>query len=651
MSVTSSVRHLSPEDLFALPVVNGISLDLRGERAAYAVTTMNPDDDGYVGGIRVVSLTDATVRSYTRGATRDAQPRFSPDGKLLSFISDRSGRRQIWLLDLEGGEPFPAPSLPGDVTAASFSPDGRRIAAVLMGDTQKRDVARRGWRRVDRIRYRADGAGYLDDMPQLWLIDLASADTRALTDGSGWVAAPAWSPDGTRLAFAGEHRTIADSLWHTELWTVYVDEPGSPRKRCELGGAIEAPAWSPDGSRIAFAGFADAEGYALAPLRLYDVHADGTDLRCLTASAEWVCGNHVLNDLEASPTVSAPVWCEDGAILTLGTSRGSVHIFRVGPDGSAQPLTAASQTISEFDAANGRLAFCASNTATPPEIYVSDADGGGCRRITVETTSWCEGKGIRAAERFTVAGRSGTLDGWHIRAGAAGSRPAVLEIHGGPHASYGDAFFLEFQLLADAGFDVIFCNPRGSQGYGEAFARGLAGDWADPAYDDCMDVLDEAIVRTDIDTGRLGVAGGSYGGYLTAWTVGHTDRFKAAIAMRPATNLSSLWGTSEVGRMLEHELGCRPLDDDGLYRRCSPLTYADSIRTPLLLIHAEHDFRCPIEQSEQLFTALKTRGAHVEFLRFSDSDHGLSRSGRPRLRVARLTAIVDWFARYLGEPR
>jgi dipeptidyl aminopeptidase/acylaminoacyl peptidase len=630
--------------------VNGISLDARGERAAFAVTTMSADDDGYVGSIRIVSLADGFVRAYTRGAARDGQPRFSSDGRRLLFLSDRSGRRQIWLLDVDGGEPFPAPSLPGDVSTAAFSPDGRRVVAVLSDDARRRDVARRGWRRVDRIRYRADGAGYLDDMPQLWLIDLESGATRSLTDGSGWVAAPAWSPDGARIAFAGEHRAQADSIWHTELWTVDVDVPGSPTKRCEFGGAIEAPSWSPDGSRIAFTGFDNEDGYALAPLRLFQANADGSSLRCLTASCDWVCGNHVLNDLEASPTVVAPLWSQDGSILTLGTSGGSTGIYRVTPEGAATALTERSVTISEFAVAGGQIAFCASNTSTPPEIYVVGADGAKPRRITFETTSWCEGKQLRVAERFTTAGRSGPLDGWHMRAGATEVRPAILEIHGGPHAAYGDAFFLEFQLLAAAGFDVIFCNPRGSQSYGDAFARGLTGDWAAPAFDDCMDVLDDAIGRGGIDLARLGVAGGSYGGYLTAWTVGHSDRFKAAIAMRPAINLESLWGTSEVGRMLEHELGCRPLDGD-LYRRCSPLTYADSIRTPLLLIHAEQDFRCPIEQSEQLFTALKTRGAQVEFLRFAESDHGLSRSGRPRLRVARLTAIVDWFVRHLGNNR
>ena len=648
--MTAPTRRLSPEDLFTLPVVNGVSLDARGDRAAYAITTMNADDDGYVGCIRVVSLADESVRAYTRGAFRDAQPRFSSDGRRLLFLSDRSGRRQVWLLDVDGGEPFPAPSLPGDVTAASFSPDGMRVVAVSSNDAHRRDIARRGWRRVDRIRYRADGAGYLDDMPQIWLIDLESGTTRALTDGSGWVAAPAWSPDGTRIAFAGEHRPQADSLWHTELWTVDVDAPGGPDKRCELGGAIEAPAWSQDGSRIVFLGFDNQDGYALAPLRLFLANADGTGLRCLTPSSDWVCGNHVLNDLEASPTVAAPDWSQDGAILTLGTSGGSVGIYRVTPEGATSVLTERFQTITEFAIAGGQLAFCASNTGTPPELYAAGPDGANQRRITFETTSWCDGKQLRVAQRFAVAGRSGPLDGWHMRAGVTDARPAILEIHGGPHAAYGDAFFLEFQLLAAAGFDVIFCNPRGSQGYGDAFARGLYADWATPAFDDCMDVLDNVIGQGGIDVGRLGVAGGSYGGYLTAWTVGHSDRFKAAIAMRPATNLESLWGTSEVGRMLDHEMGCGPLDGD-LYRRCSPLTYADSIRTALLLIHAEQDFRCPIEQSEQLFTALKTRGAQVEFLRFADSDHGLSRSGRPRLRVARLTAIVDWFVRHLGNNR
>lgn len=638
-----------PEDLFTLPVVTGVSVHPDGDKVAYAVTTMDREDDVYVGSIRVAALTvDAPASIYTRSTARDLQPRWSPDGKRLIFISDRGDRRQIWLMEAGGGEPYPAPTIDGAVQSAAVSPDGRMIAAIATPDVGRREVVRRGWRRIDRLRYRADGVGYLDDLPQLWLIDLAAGSSKLVTDGTGWIGSPAWSPDSSSIAYVAEHRRDADTLWRTELWVAGVRPDSSSQKILELGGAIEAPAWHPDGSRIYFVGFEDAAGYAVAPLRLFTVGSDGSGARCITAGSDWICGNHVLNDFDASPAAAAPVVLRDGSALVLGSHRGNAGIYRVADDGAATRITPRSHTIAEFSVSADTLAATASDTSTPNEIYTAAIDGSGWRRVTNETDVWRKGKDLSAAERFVAAARSGPIEGWHLRGAGTAPRPLVLQIHGGPHAAYGDAFFFEFHLLAAAGFDVVFCNPRGSQSYGDAFGTAIRGDWAVPAFDDCMDALDAALERGGVDSNRLGVAGGSYGGYLTAWTASHSDRFKAAIAMRPATNLVTLWGTSEVGRMLESELGGKPAEIEDVYKRCSPLTYADDISIPLLLIHSENDFRCPIEQSEQLFTALKRRGADVELLRFSDADHGLSRVGPPRKRVARLEAIVDWFTRYLA---
>ena len=641
--------NITAEDLYSLPVVTGVSLSPSGKSVAYVVTTMNREDDGYVGSIRVAQLDDDDApRIYTRASARDLQPRWSPDGKRLLFISDREDRRQIWFIDAGGGEPYPAPAIDGAVQSASFSPDGRMIAAIATSDARRREVLLRGWRRIDRLRYRADGVGYLDDLPQLWLVDLTAGSARRVTDGAGWIGSPAWSPDGTSIAYVAEHRRDADTLWRTELWVARADQNAAGRKILDLGGAIEAPGWHPSGSHIYFVGFEDPAGYAVAPLRLFSVNADGSGAKCLTAGSEWICGNHVLNDFDASPAASAPVVLSDGSALVLGTHHGSAGVYHVQGSGESKRITPRSHTIAEFSVIGDKFAATASDTSTPSEIFVSSLDGSGWRRITIETDAWRKSKRLGTAERFIAAARSGPIDGWHLRGAGDAPRPLVLQIHGGPHAAYGDAFFFEFQLLAAAGFDVVFCNPRGSQSYGDAFGSAINGDWAAPAFDDCMDALDAALARGGIDVKRLGVAGGSYGGYLTAWTASHSDRFKAAIAMRPATNLVTLWGTSEVGRMLESELGCKPSDNEELYRKNSPLTFADKISVPILLIHSENDFRCPIEQSEQLFTALKRRGADVELLRFSEADHGLSRVGPPRLRAARLEAIVDWFRRHLS---
>ena len=441
-------------------------------------------------------------------------------------------------------------------------------------------------------------------------------------------------------------------LWHHELWIA--DARNDFQRTCilRMHGALEMPAWSPDGMTLAFIGLEAAAGAAgLKNLRLFSVRADGTGLRCWTEREEWNASNAVLTDTGMAGNLAAPIWLGADTIAVLGTRRGCAQVFAVPATGAAQALTSQTHSAVEFACATPRNGvMTATDGATPPEVYAWSG-GEALRPLTRETTQWCAAAGVRKPVRFQVTGPGGTIDSWYLRsADGDRRRPAILQIHGGPHFSYGEAFLFEFQLLAAHGFDVVYCNPRGSQGYGEAFAGAIVGDWATPAFVDCMAVLDAALATQPIDPRRLGVAGGSYGGYLTAWTVGHTGRFAAAIAMRPATNLTSLWGTSEVGRMLDDELGGRPADIPDVYRRCSPLTYADAITTPLLITHAENDFRCPIEQAEQLFTALRTRGRTVELLRFLNADHGMSRTGLPNARVARLHAIVEWFERYLAAP-
>jgi dipeptidyl aminopeptidase/acylaminoacyl peptidase len=227
--------------------------------------------------------------------------------------------------------------------------------------------------------------------------------------------------------------------------------------------------------------------------------------------------------------------------------------------------------------------------------------------------------------------------------------PALLNIHGGPHLSYGHPFFDEFQVYAGAGYVVIYTNPRGSQGYGEAFTRAVLGDWGGGDYLDCMAGLDTALSHCDfIDAERLGVMGGSYGGFLTSWIIGHTQRFKAACSERAVNNTYTLFGTSDIGHSFsEMESGYLPWENMQWYMDHSPLTYAKDMDTPLLIIHSENDLRCLMEQAEQLFIALKKQRKDVRFVRFPDENHELSRGGRPRHRIERFGFILDWFHQYL----
>jgi len=416
-----------------------------------------------------------------------------------------------------------------------------------------------------------------------------------------------------------------------------------------LAGALEAPSWSPHGMQIAFVGLQDAFGSAgLKNLRLFTVAQDGSELRCWTAETEWTANNLVLTDTGMAGQIPPAVWLDEQTIAVCGTQRGSARVFAVSEDGRARVLTPATHSVVQFAALDAHtLVLSASDPVTPPELYLC-REGQELQALSDESLTWRQAAGLRRPARFSVDGPATKFDAWYLRSDDSDAlRPAVLQIHGGPHFSYGEAFVFEFQLLAAHGYDIVYCNPRGSQGYGEAFAAAIIGDWATPAFLDCMAVLDDALEHYPLDRLKLAVAGGSYGGYLTSWTIGHTARFAAAIAMRPATNLASLWGTSEVGRMLNDELGGRPNDIPEVYRRCSPLTYADAISTPLLITQAENDYRCPPEQSEQLFSALRSRGQTVELVRFLNADHGLSRTGAPRARVARLEAIVEWLERFL----
>jgi dipeptidyl aminopeptidase/acylaminoacyl peptidase len=225
--------------------------------------------------------------------------------------------------------------------------------------------------------------------------------------------------------------------------------------------------------------------------------------------------------------------------------------------------------------------------------------------------------------------------------------PAIVEVHGGPRAQYGNVLFHEMQYLAAKGYVVFYCNPRGSQGYGEAHAKAIVGDWGGPDYEDVMAGTDILCELPYVDPKRIGITGGSYGGYMTNWVVGHTKRFRAAVTQRSVVNLISFFGSSDMGWDLNEEFLALPWTKFEELKRMSPITYAHKIRTPLLIIHSENDLRCPIEQAEQLFVYLKYLGRKVEFVRFPEEPHGLSRGGRPDRRMARLQFISDWFDRYL----
>jgi dipeptidyl aminopeptidase/acylaminoacyl peptidase len=393
--------------------------------------------------------------------------------------------------------------------------------------------------------------------------------------------------------------------------------------------------------------------------------------RRLTEDFVPTCGDSCVDDQRAGHGAARPYWSPDGArIYTLASYRGTVHVYAAQLDGSAPtPVTAGDRHLVSFsiDDARRTLAAVTSDPAVPGDVYVERLDWAGIpaanasRRLTELNRDLFAEVDLAPVESYSFQGADGwELQGWVMRphnADAGAKLPAVLEIHGGPNAMYGSSFFLEFQLLAARGFAVVYTNPRGSTGYGRQFSTAVIDDWGGKDYEDIMAGLDAAIARGGIDPERLAVAGGSYGGYMTNWVVGHTDRFKAAVTMRCVSNFAALYGTSDIGWWFtEDELSATPWSDLDRLMRHSPITYVANIHTPLLIVHSDQDLRCPISEGEQLFTALKRLGRETRLVRFEGQTHDLSRGGHPRSRVLRLRHILSWIDEHVpayagGDPR
>ncbi len=493
-----------------------------------------------------------------------------------------------------------------------------------------------------------------------------SGDARQLTSGDFDHREPAWSPDGTRIAFVANRSADADSTNVADVWVLGV-ATGELRPLTAGAGPVLAPVWSPDGSAIAYLGHENVCQSA-SNLRLWIVPADGSaPPRCLTEHFDRTLAHHIISDMRGHPAAGRPVWSRDGrSVFVMVADGGRTQLANVAvPDGTVRIMTSRRREIygESYDAARRLVVVATSDPANIGDLWVAPVDGLDAgdpfmsvareRRLTRVNADLLDRVELSTPERYAYVGADGwTIEGWvmpPVGYAPGGQYPAILAIHGGPHAAYGEAFFHEFQVLAALGYAVVFTNPRGSQGYGQAFTAATHNDWGGHDYEDVMSGLDAALARFPfLDRDRLGVAGGSYGGYMTNWIIGHTTRFKAAVTMRSIANCLSQWGMSDLAYFKGGwEFPGDPWESPEFYWERSPLAYVHKVTTPLLILHSENDLRCPIGESEQLFIALKKQGKAVTFVRFPNEGHELSRSGQPQHRLERLRLIVDWFATHI----
>jgi len=652
---------LTFDDLYRFRWIDHVRLSPDGERVAYQVGWADASSRQNRNKIVVRRLLDPEPIGATGGAQRDHSPEWSPDGRKLAFVSRVGAADQLFVIDITAGGPAQQLStVPEGVSAPSWSPDGSRVAFIgaVLADSEAvvddprpaegREQLRRPpvARVVRRLDYKHDGPGYVDGRyHHLFVVSATGGVTKQLTDGAWDVTDFDWSPDSTRLVVAGNAEPGADLQRELNLYLVDLEA-----NRVRLGGGfyLSSPIWSPKGDQIAFIA---PNGLDVGLLeRLWVVPLSGGGPRCLTAEFDQAVNDSVINDMRAGHATRICWTAQGDRIYFLASGPGTTAIQSVDLEGNVREEAAGQRRIYDFDIASGVVAFCASDASSPGELFM--LTHGAEARVT-DLNPWLRDRYIAEPEQqYFTAPDGWRLEGWVLKPpGHDPNRvyPTVLEIHGGPHAQYGWSFFHELQMLAGMGFVVFYMNPRGSDGYGERFRREVVRDWAGKDYIDIMSSLDQVIERTGyIDTKRLGVGGGSYGGYMTNWIIGQTDRFAAAVAMRSISNLVSEYSQHDIVVWGVLQLGPPPWPDlDELWRR-SPIRYVQNIRTPLLLTASEMDLRCAMSQSEEMFGAMRLLGKTVELVRFPEESHDLSRNGRPDRRVERLRRIGGWFERYLG---
>lgn len=677
-------RPIRATDLYRIRTASDVAVSPNGQHIAFVVTQIDSVDNAYYSHIWVADAEDSRPRQYTQGKVRDANPVWSPDGRKIAFVSNRSGEQpEIHVLPTDGGEAWQLTELQHGAWDPVWSPDGQALLFTstlttreLEEEAAERDTAATGetaaaadtamWGSLAAIRnWLAKRAlegepavitrlNFQDERElrpieawsQIYVVDLAEKEPRRLTDGPYDFGDPDFAPDGHRIAFVA---TITDGIHpdYSLKSDLYIaDLYGGSQQKLDIPGyAIFNPAWSPDGSRIAFTARDTAErSSANVEIGVIEL-ADGE----VVGEVDWLS-----QPLDRS--VRQFRWAPDGRSVYLAASvHGTVPVYRVRIDNrEIRQMVSGERGVLSFDLSGRTLAYAVTEPANPSEVYVVEAAGNSERCLTALNSGWLSDVQVQPHRGFWFHSFDGKrVQGWLIEPVGYRSEvlyPLVLEIHGGPHAMWGPGeatMWHEFQFLASNGYFVLYTNPRGSDGYGHGFKHAIQRAWGEGPMGDVLTAVDSVVARGSVDPERLVVTGGSYAGYLTAYIVGHDHRFRAAVAQRGVYDLAVFFGEGNAWRLVPQEFNTYPWEDTELLRTESPITFAHQIETPLLIMHADRDLRTGVSQSEMLYRTLKVLRKPVEYVRYPREGHDLSRTGEPLLRVDRLLRILEFFERHL----
>lgn len=639
---------MRPDELSEFATVSDPQIHPDGRRVAFVVSRMDMDKDRYH---RQVWLWDgATARPFTHGPA-DTRPRWSPDGTALAFLratGEEAKPAQVAVMSAAGGEAVVRTSFGLGATEAEWSPDGTRLAVIGIEWTGEwagldEEGRKRHPRRVTHPGYRFDDLGWRHDRrSNVYLVDPAGlAAPVALSGGDYHDSGVAWRPDGGAVGFlsARHERRFLDN--GTQAWELPTE--GGEAVPLTAVGNWHAIYYRPDGT-VHLIGIEDPWDWP-AVAGLWRLEGG----RPVAIAPEL--------DRSFAPTAGVlpggPQWLADGPCLIVIEDRGRLPIVRVTADGRVEEVLGGDRAVTGMTCRpdGSAIAFTATTPTDPGELWWWEA--GEERPLTNLNAAFRATAGLVAPTPFTVVNDGVEIDAWAYLPPGDDTVPLLLNIHGGPATQYGWGFFDEFQIYAGAGFGVVACNPRGSSGRGREWVRVPVGRWVEERPPDMEDILAVAGAALEefprLDPGRQGIMGGSYGGFMTACILTVDGRFRSAVPERGLYSYTSFAGTSDIGqRFPRMYLGDRRYGEWARLWAASPLARADRITTPCLIVHSEGDARCPIEQGEQLFSALAANGVEVEMLRFPGASHELSRSGKPRWRRERFEAILDWHRRHLA---
>ncbi|MFN8592497.1 MAG: S9 family peptidase [Thermomicrobiales bacterium] len=644
-------RRFQPEDVLRQAQVQDLSLSPDGETIVYSRRVIV--DGKYQSHLWRVGWAGEGARQLTFANANDSAPVCAPDGSTLAFISDRGGRKQPWLLPLDGGEPRVAAEIAGESKAIQWSPDGSRLLVLASSGVERLtvgDPADPTARVIDDFGWRLDAYGFRNQLTSVWVTDPDGGAARRISDPTWEVLDARWLPDGRHIvavADADEDPGMRRFTERAAAWRLAVDEEQAPEELAALPGGVAAARPAPSGDLLAVIGkdFPGQPSWADNHLSI----VSGEGLRRLAPELDRPVENVTTGDLMVRGARIACEWLDTQSIVAQVGIGGRTLPYQFDvASGSAAPLLDGVFVCNSIAVGGGRIAMVATDRGRPSEVYA--VESGQARQISRNGSDWLEAQRRDPVRHVFRHAAGHEIETWLIEGNAPRPGPVVIQIHGGPHAAHGPTPWLEMLALADAGYHVLYPNPRGSSGYGEEFARAIHGRWGEVDGSDHLALVDWAVQWGLADPARIGVMGLSGGGYMTTWLLGHhPGMFKAAVAENPVSNWVSWYGGSDLTGYTDDRfvgIGRLPEDVDA-FLAASPFMAIHQNRAPLLLLQSENDLRCPPEQSEILFAILRSRGVTTQMVRYPGEPHFLAGIGRPDRRVDRMRRIVAWFETYL----